>query len=298
MEPLFPPPPRPYSPYAPVRTRPRPSDARSPGRGSADAAGRPPTPAECEAEIERIARQLGRVVQDVPWGRIQNDAWDGLCPFIFRLRTFDSVRTKAEEVAGQHALDSLTFTQYALRRWYCFWGARLAEQLFVRHPNVRPGPARDHEVDFTIDGVPFDLKTSELPRAFANRPEDLVQNPAEAADWFYRRQSRQRRFHAANRLFLVLHDPAFPDEAWRLRADVAALRARIDAFLGKPTYLDLTVPDLAGVLHEVQTAVILVQPLPIPRQLPFAFVEGSPRAPGGRGRAERSGGAQLALPLP
>ncbi|HUX87883.1 MAG TPA: hypothetical protein VMW65_12850 [Chloroflexota bacterium] len=295
MEPFFPPPPRPYSPYAPLRTRARPNDTRQREQRRAEVGARSTTPAECEAEIERIGRQLARVVQDVPWGRVQNDAWDGLCPFIFRLRTFDRVRVAAEEVARTHALDTLAFTQYALRRWYCFWGARLSEQLFIRHPNVAAGPAKDHEVDFTIDGVPFDLKTSELPRAFAKRPEDLIRNPAEVADWFYRRQSRERRFHAANRLFLVLHDPAFPEEAWRLRADVEALRARIDAFLAQPTYLEVTVPDLTGALHAVQTAIILVEPLPIPRQLPLGFDESSPRSAGARGKAERSGGSQLPL---
>ena len=45
--------------------------------------------------------------------------------------------------------------QYALRRWYCFWGARLAELLFLGHAGVRPGPPKHHEIDFTIDQQPY-----------------------------------------------------------------------------------------------------------------------------------------------
>src|SRR5438067_127604 len=118
---LCPPAPRPYSAYAPIR-------ARQPrrGRGSSLAL----EPRARAAEIERIARQLAVVSQTVPWGRVQDDAWDGLSRFIYRLRTAASVRAEAERVAGGRGLDPTAFGQYALRRWYCFWGARMAELLF------------------------------------------------------------------------------------------------------------------------------------------------------------------------
>ncbi len=295
MEPLFPPPPRPYSPYAPVRKRAAP---RHPWQERTELEVGPRTPTECDAEIERIGRQLARIVQEIPWGRVQNDAWDGRCQFIFRLRTVDRVRVRAEEIARQQALNPDAFVSYALRRWYCFWGARMAELLFLRHPNVLPGPPRDHEVDFTIDLVPFDLKTTELPRAFAGRLDDLVENQVRAATWFYEHQSRERRFHAANRLFLVLGDPEYPDEAWHLRADVAALRAAIDAFLGNPRYVDLTVADRDGIPRRVVSAIIPVRPLPVPRQLRLDLDRGGsrhPNPPRSRGDARR--GLQLGLPF-
>ncbi len=266
MDPLFPPSPRPYSPYAPVRTR---AVRNRPQRRwhRVDGLTPPQTPAACEAEIERIAHQLAQIAHEIPWGRVQNDAWDSLCQFIFHLRTAQNVRLRAGQVAERHALDRAAFVQYALRRWFCFWGARIAELLFLRHPNVAPGPPRDHEVDFTIDGIPFDLKTSDAPRAFLRSEHDLLADAEQAASWFYTHQSRERRFHTANRLFLVLYDPEFPEEAWRLRADVAALRRSIDAFLAHPRYIDLTVQDPSGLVHAVKTAVIVVQPLPVPRQL-------------------------------
>lgn len=295
MESLFPPSPRPYSPYAPARTRSTRGSQHRRWPRSVDDTTQPRTPAECEAEIERISRQLAQIAQEIPWGRVQNDAWDSLCQFIFHLRTAQNVRLRAEQVAEQRALDRSAFVQYALRRWFCFWGARVAELLFVRHPNVEPGPPKDHEVDFTIDGVPFDLKTSDVPRAFLRGPHDLLADPEQAATWFYSHQSRERRFHTANRLFLVLYDPEFPEEAWRLRADVAALRRSIDAFLAHPRYVDLTVYDPSGQPHAVKTAVIVARPLPLPRQLRLDLPAVPPRRPTSHGDSRPAWEHQLRL---
>ena len=205
------------------------------------------------------------------WGRVQDDRWDRLSRFIYRTRSADAVRQRAEATAATEGLgaDATAFVQYALRRWYCFWGARLAELLFLGHAGVRPGPPTHHEIDFTIDGVPFDLKTTEVPRVFAGPVEAWAGDPGKLAAWLYRHQSREGRFHTANRLFLVLCDPARPEEAWRLRGDERALSHAIDAFMRHRRYVELEVDD-----HVVLTAVVPVLPI----------AEGS--------------GLQLGLPLP
>ena len=266
---LYPPDPRPYSAYAPIRTRAPRRRPRSAGR---------PDPAAREAEIARIARQLAVVVQTVPWGRVQDDAWDGLSRFIYRLRTAASVRAEAERVARARGLEPTAFGHYALRRWYCFWGARMAELLFQAHPSVRPGPPRHHEIDFTIDGVPFDLKTSEVPRRFLDSVEELTADPGRVASWLYEHQSREGRYHTANRLFLLLCDPAAPEEAWRLRADVAALRRAIDGFMARPRFVELALPDALGVPRRVLSAVIPVVRASAPRQLRLQMPGRAPTA--------------------
>jgi len=239
--------PRPYSPYAPLkRSRPAPS------------------PRE---EIPRIAAQLDRVAETVPWGRVQDDAWDGLSRFIYKVRTAQGAREQAERIAAEHGLDRTAFVHYALRRWYCFWGARLAELLFLEHRGVRPGPPRHHEIDFTIDDVPFDLKTTEVPRTFLGSVEQVAANPSLLASWLYDNQSREGRYHTANRLFLVLCDPDRPDEAWRLRGDVGALRRAIGRFMGRRNYVELVLPDRYGIERDVLTAVVPVLPVRPGRQL-------------------------------
>lgn len=259
MESLFRATPAPYSPYAPIRTR-GPRRPRIPG------------PADREREIQRIGRQLRKVAQSLTWGRVQNDTWDRLCPFIFELKSADAVRGRVEDVARDHAgVDAAELIRYALRRWYCFWGARLAELLFLRHPNVRPGPPKDHQIDFYIDDVPFDLKTSEVPRAFQGGLPEILGDPARAIGWFYAHQSRERRFHLGNRLFLVLSDPDEPAQAWRLRGDVAALGLAIDHFLAAPTYIGAVVPDALGRALRVRSAILPVRPAPLPEQLRLAL---------------------------
>jgi hypothetical protein len=240
--------PRPYSAYAPIKRR----AARA---------------MSSREEIPRIAAQLARVAETVPWGRVQDDTWDGLSRFIYRVRTAAGVREQAERIAGERGLDGTAFVHYALRRWYCFWGARLAELLFLEHPGVRPGPPRHHEIDFTIDGTPFDLKTTEVPRVFLGSAKDLATNPGKLASWLYENQSREGRYHAANRLFLLLVDADEPESAWRLRGDVAALRAAIGRFMARRNYVELYLPDRYGVERTVYTAVIPVLPLRPAKQL-------------------------------
>jgi hypothetical protein len=239
--------PRPYSAYAPIKRR---GTARP--RGD---------------EIPRIAAQLTKVADTVPWGRVQDDSWDGRSRFIYRVRTASGVREQAERVAAEHGLDRTDFVHYALRRWFCFWGARLAELLFLEHPGVRPGPPRHHEIDFTIDEVPFDLKTSEVPRIFLGSVKDLATNPGKLASWLYEHQSREGRYHSANRLFLLLVDPDEPESAWRLRGDVAALRAAIGRFMARRNFVELVLPDRYGIERTVLTAVVPILPLRPARQL-------------------------------
>ncbi len=271
MESFYPRPPKPYSPYAAISSRPR----RSRGAGTGSDIGRkglgPATSSDVDGEIARIARQLAVVSREIPWERIQNDEWDRRCQYIFDVRTAARVRTRSRQIATQHGFDQTAFVNYALRRWYCFWGARIAESLFVSHPGVVPGPPKDHKVDFTIDGIPFDLKTSDVPRAFANRIGDVHTQPEQLATWFYAHQSRERRFHTANRLFLVLCDSERPDEAWRLRGDVAALRSAIATFMSRPKFVDIWVADEKGARQKVVTGVIPVLRPPGPRQLELAF---------------------------
>src|SRR5215475_14076581 len=107
--------PRPYSPLAPIRTRRR-SARPGPGTAGLEAHRR-------AAEIGRIAVQLARVAETVPWGRVQDNRWDRLSRFVYRTRSAAAARTKAEQVVAEQGprLDGEPsgFVHYALRRWYC-----------------------------------------------------------------------------------------------------------------------------------------------------------------------------------
>jgi hypothetical protein len=126
---------------------------------------------------------------------------------------------------------------------------------------------------------------------------DPVANASSVAAWLYRHQSQERRFHLANRLFLVLHNPNAPDQAWRLRGNVAALRASIDGFMARPRFVNLFLPDRDGNRRPIVTAVIAVTAPIVTRQLSLAFDIESPPIARTPSVGQPPSDLQMALPL-
>ena len=112
------------------------------------------------------------------------------------------------------------------------------EKIFCSLPNVKPAlDNRDRLVDFTIDGVTFDHKTSVFPKNFPYPIEEAVNKTDELIKWFYQNQSQQQRKHLKNRLFIVLYSP--DGEHWKLKAEISWLKERIEKYLHgfNPNYL-------------------------------------------------------------
>lgn len=266
---MFPDEPPPYSAYAPVAVR----------RGRLAAHRKSALPGDATAEIARLASQLAGVAATVPWGRIQGDTWDEATDFIYRMRSPARVSERARLEAYRRGVDAGALMRYALRRWYCFMGARLAELLFLQHAGVVAGPPRERLYDFSIDGVRFDLKTTEVPRQFASAIDEIAARPERLIAWLYAHQSQERRHHNANRMFLVLCDAANPAEAWRLRGDVNALREAIDRFMARRRFAELSLPDRDGIPRRVVSAAIAIVPAGGPRQLSLALPSASSHQP-------------------
>jgi hypothetical protein len=56
-----------------------------------------------------------------------------------------------------------------------------------------------------------------------------ISDPTDLAKWLYVNQSKQARFHQANRLFLVLHKK--DGEHWKLKAELSWIKLLIDTYL-------------------------------------------------------------------
>ncbi|WP_338791462.1 hypothetical protein [Bernardetia sp. MNP-M8] len=94
---------------------------------------------------------------------------------------------------------------YALNRWYNFWSAKGIEYIFCNYPNVKPhSDPYHHYIDFWIDEIAFDHKTSVFPKKYNQTIEFAKKNPTDLLKWLYKNQSKQKRFHLQNRLFLIL----------------------------------------------------------------------------------------------
>ncbi len=179
------------------------------------------------AAIERNLRR--RLAYPYIWGGVQNDRRDRATDFIYSILAFDELLAAIEERFGG-SRDYPAWRNYALNRWYNFWSARAVEMIFAAQPGVLPAPnARDRLVDFTLQGIPFDHKTTVFPRAFGHDLAYARRRPEVLLRWLYAHQSRERRYHRRNRLFILLYrdDGAH----WRLRAEVGWLAQLIGNYV-------------------------------------------------------------------
>jgi len=194
-----------------------------------------------------------------PWGRVQGDEWDRASRFIYTTRTLDVLRRETKRAAAEVGLPLRDFGRYVIRRWYNFHTHQAALDVILAHPRTRPEPDPfHHSVDFYLDGEGFDLKLTSLPQGFGpgNSVAYARTHPEELARWLYEHQSAQGRFHAANRLFVVLHDAANPDRTWELRRDFAWLEQAVHAFLDEPRLMRVEFADHDGTRHQPLAGVI------------------------------------------
>ncbi len=178
-----------------------------------------------------------RWASEYKWGRKQADIWDSQTNFVYEILDFDEVVAQVYDEFNTHRKYK-DLRNYALNRWYNFQSAMAVEHIFNAHPKVRKVKNdKDREKDFYINGVAFDHKTSVFPSGFGNDVAYAQDHPKELLKWLYLNQSEEQRFHATNRLFLVLHKK--DGEHWRLKAELSWLKVLIDAYLDSYRELDL-----------------------------------------------------------
>jgi hypothetical protein len=167
------------------------------------------------------------------WGSKQNDADDKATSFIYKTRSVEELQVKIQSLDNR-------LKNYALNRWLNFWSAKGVETIFCQHRNVVANLNQyDKLVDFTINGIPFDHKTSVFPNRFGNSFAYAQQNKRDLIQWLYDNQSQQGRKHHDNRLFIVLFDQNSNDH-WKIKTEIALLKQTIDHYLHhfNPTQLE------------------------------------------------------------
>jgi hypothetical protein len=176
--------------------------------------------------IEQIETELRQRVAKYPqtaWGKKQTDAWDQQTNFIYRIYRWDVLNKEISKLDKPLA-------DYAINRWFSFWSAMAVEKIFCALPGVTANLNQyDRLVDFSIRGINFDHKTSVFPKRYEYPPTFAQQNKAHLIRWLYEHQSRQQRYHDANRLFLMLY--ARDNEHWKLRAEISGLRQVIEEYV-------------------------------------------------------------------
>ena len=209
------------------------------------------------AAVADVRQELLKVKHVPRWGRVQDDAWDRASRFIYAIRTLGALRRETQRVAAEANLPLRDFGSYVIRRWYNFHTHQVALDVILAHPRTRPEPDPfHHTVDFYLDEDGFDLKLTELPRGFDHSLAYARAHPQALIRWLYTHQSAQGRFHAANRLFVVLNDAGDPDRTWELRRDFARLERAIHDFLDAPDLMRVSFEDREGKRHQPLAGVI------------------------------------------
>ena len=178
-----------------------------------------------------------RLAYPYKWGRKQNDQFDKLTNFVYRISSFEDL-LKEVETKFKKDKEHKNISNYALNRWYNFRSAQAVEKIFCSLPNVKPAlDEKDRLVDFTIDGFTFDHKTSIYPKNFPYPIEEAIKKTDELIKWLYQNQSQQQRKHLKNRLFIVLYSST--GEHWKLKAEISWLKERIEKYMNgfNPNFL-------------------------------------------------------------
>ncbi len=159
------------------------------------------------------------------WGQKQNDFWDDLTNFIYKTDSFDQLLKETEKAFLKYKsdIDRQIFFNYAANRWYNFNSAMAVEQIICSVPGIEPAlNPHDRLVDFTINGIRFDHKTSVFPEGFKKDIEYALNNKKELIKWLYANQSQQKRKHLDNRLFIIVY--AHDGKHWKLKAEIGWLK--------------------------------------------------------------------------
>ena len=182
-------------------------------------------------QLEQVEKELKkRLTYPYQWGQKQNDHYDKLTKFIYKIfyweELIDRLKSDFEKVENFN-----DFFHYSINRWYNFQSANAVEHLFANSRLVKPNKDKyDKLVDFSINSISFDHKTSVFPKGFNHELSYALNNKKHLVYWFYKNQSSQGRQHFGNRIFLVLFNTK-NNNHWHLKSELSWLKIIIDDYL-------------------------------------------------------------------
>ncbi|MGV6844572.1 MAG: hypothetical protein ACWA42_00410 [Lutibacter sp.] len=172
-----------------------------------------------------------RWVYPYQWKRKQNNYFDRKTNFIYKINQFSLLEEKIQTTFKKDT-NFEGFKNYALNRWYNFWSAKAIEKIFCENSKVRAHQnPKDKFVDFFIENIPFDHKTTVYPLSFHHSVQWTKENPEKLIKWLYANQSTQQRMHFKNRIFLVLVNQISLNESWKLKAEINWLQQIVSSYL-------------------------------------------------------------------
>lgn len=190
-------------------------------------------------KLEQIENELRkRHRYPYRWYRKQNNQWDSYTNFIYKTPLWEELVDKIQSISKSSNLEEEEVFQYAANRWYNFWSSQAVESIFCEIEGIKPAyNSKDKEKDFFLSGIPFDHKTSVYPKQFGKSFDYAQSHKSELIEWFYKNQSKQKRYHLKNRLFVVVYNEN--GAHWKLKAELSLLKNVIEEYVStfKPEQL-------------------------------------------------------------
>lgn len=182
-------------------------------------------------KLSNIENQLKkRWAYKYKWLRKQNDLWDQYTNFIYKTPDWEELISATAQVVKNENLNKEEAFYYTINRWYNFWSSVAVEEIFCSLPGVIPAEnSKDKLVDFSVNNISFDHKTSNFPKGFGKEFAFAKANKEQLLYWFYEEQSKQQRQHFANRLFVVVHKEG--GDHWKLKAEISLLHNAISEYV-------------------------------------------------------------------
>ena len=162
--------------------------------------------------------------------QVQNDKQDQDTGFIYHCQRLDQVI----DLATSNEVDM----GYAIHRWYNFECSKTIENIFCEFGAVPYHDEKDHDIDLTIEGIPFDIKVSIISNKY-NGDLDLTKraNKDKYMQWLLDNASQEGRKHTQNKIFVIcdkLSDKClFNEIRYKIECFMAYFKDNIDKYKDK-----------------------------------------------------------------
>ncbi|MBR5086646.1 MAG: hypothetical protein IKX31_06545 [Muribaculaceae bacterium] len=115
-------------------------------------------------DLDKLEQDLC-LIQHFKWGGDQNNSLDKyfVSHYVKAIRSYNELKQKL-------ASEALNVVEnYVLASWYNHWTSIVIEHFFKQHKKVLPTIGQVKSIDFIIDGIPFDLKVTYLPKWYQDK---------------------------------------------------------------------------------------------------------------------------------
>lgn len=120
-------------------------------------------------------------VKDFSWGVVQGQLDQKIqAEYVRKIVRYDDLISNVKSRLHNEVIS------YMICTWYNHWTTVLIEEHISQHPKVIPTLKNIKGIDIFVDGQPFDLKITYLPRDYDI--QDVIKNPKNLAIWMYENQ--------------------------------------------------------------------------------------------------------------